>query len=118
MTLPQSYAQRVRARPAYAKYKNAKQYLRRQVSKGRLTMEQREQLQEQAYAAYIRDRHKTLHDLAPEGWMEWAILQGFDATTEDAGAVGRCNPSCWYARKPKCRCVCEGRWHGGNHGRG
>ena len=28
------------------------------------------------------------------------------------GTVRRCDASCHTAAKPKCRCICEGRFHG------
>ena len=92
--MAQSYADRIKARPAYAAYKNRKKYLREAVKMGRITPEDREQLQEAAFWIYMRDPQVSAH--------------------HQAVASSPCgNLMCPSAtRSDKCKCKCGGRYHG------
>ena len=110
-TVSQSYAARVAARPAYAKYKNRKKHLRRMVAAGSIDPEERQRLQDLAYGEYIRNRYRAAQ--TPEGFTQWVASLGA-VFANPREAAGRCNAACWFANKPICKCICEGRFHGGS----
>ena len=115
--MPQTYAQRVKLRPAYARYKNRKQTLRRRVNAGTLTPTQRAELQTEARTEYLTG----VTAVAPPTWLQWAEQQveaGVLANEQEGLAL--CNRACWFAEKSRCKCPCGGVNHGtrGQRGQG
>ena len=85
--MSQTYQQRVSTRPHWRTYKNRKRELRRQVSVGLITAEERASLQAIARSQYEQG-------------------QGFHGTAD------WCAAHCQWAVEPYCKCQCEGAHHG------
>ena len=99
--MPQTYAARVAARPAYASYKNRKKTIRLRHQAGRITDSERATLLAAAKRHYRPPRGTQAAAAAQEGLPDG-----------EAWESGRCVDECITARLNVCRCPCGGRNHG------
>ncbi|MXY96247.1 MAG: hypothetical protein F4Z29_00510 [Gemmatimonadetes bacterium] len=90
----QKYADRVAARPHYARFKNRKKTLREAVRAGRITEEERAEKQAAAKARYEAG-------LSPQDRLARLAAQAYG-----------CTDGCARAEHPVCRCRCGGAGHG------
>ena len=64
--MPQSHQQKKEQRPGYARYKNRKKSLRRLHQQGKITLQERERRQAEAYAEYQADPMALLPTRRPQ----------------------------------------------------
>ncbi len=89
--MPQTYAQRVAARPHYQRYKAVKKRLRKAVQSGRITEAERAEYQKQAYELYAAGISPPTPDLPTK--------------------PGLCSAHCQQATQHRCKCRCGGIGH-------
>lgn len=112
--MTQTYAARVKKRPAYRRYKNRKQHLRRQWQDGKINYEQRAQAQAQARAEYLADTQATNPSEILEAWIRgtYYLEIGGDLADPESFRDGHCNEGCVGAKGRLCVCYCHGLNHG------
>ena len=122
----QSYAERVRRRPAYARYKNRKKTIRQRFQKGMITADERAILLEQAYRRYRSDpttllggedsRERLAGHLfwekikdQPREWFERMKAQSLEYRGGSFCGADSCAGAPVYTL---CKCRCGGLFHG------
>lgn len=107
--MPQAYADRVAARPGYARFKNRKKELRRQLRAGRISPDEHADLMDLARAEY---RDGAGGDAA--GVLDAETQAKVDKLKADIADdwLPCTNDWCLAATGRTCICECEGRWHG------
>ena len=122
----QSYAERVRRRPAYARYKNRKKTIRQRFQKGLITADERAILLEQAYRRYRSDpttllggedsRERLAGHLfwekikdQPREWFERMKAQSLEYRGGSFCGADSCAGAPVYTL---CKCRCGGLFHG------
>lgn len=99
------------------RYQNRKQQLRRDAQAGRITPDQRQALQAEAYAEYVASTRNPGADVYGETVAAarlWLDKHGVGALpAAEHWHSHRCDESCIAARNmSKCQCACNGANHG------
>lgn len=117
--MTQTHASRVRARPAYARYKNRKRRLRRLYQAGKISYETRVEQQALARQQYLSHPGAKHQDEVKEAWIRgsYYLGRGGQLADPDSYRDGHCNEGCVGANGRDCVCQCDGINHGLASGR-